>query len=238
MPFSKSPRPETAIILAGGRGTRLGALTEQTPKPLLMVRGRPFLFHVLDYLLGQGIRRVVLATGYLAGEFEKVLGPQYRGLQLTYSRETEPLGTGGAIVAALGPLPDRTILVLNGDTFFPAPVDLLVPVIQPPHRAVAMVLRQVPDVARYGSVTLAGDTVSAMHEKGSAGPGLINGGTYLIDRPALLAAAPARPFSLERDLLPGLIAEGKVGGCIADAYFVDIGIPADLEKAQSGLPSG
>jgi NDP-sugar pyrophosphorylase family protein len=226
---------DSAIILVGGRGTRLGALTEQTPKPLLRVAGRPFLFHVLDYLIRHQIQKVILATGYLAGEFERELGSQYRSLSLAYSHETTPLGTGGAIAKAL-PLADATeVFVLNGDTYFSANLRELAEAQASRRASLSMVLRHIPDVSRYGHITLAQGLVTAMHEKGATGPGLINGGIYLINRPAFLADAPTGAFSLERDLLPRWIRQQAVACTVADGYFIDIGVPADLARAGHDL---
>jgi D-glycero-alpha-D-manno-heptose 1-phosphate guanylyltransferase len=235
MPFSKNLPPESAIILAGGTGSRLGALTARTPKPLLPVAGRLFIHHLLDFLSGRNVRRVVLATGYLADEFETALGRGYRDIALSYSREEAPLGTGGAIVRALGGLADPSVFVLNGDTYFPVDLAALAARHAATGVALSLALRRIPDVARYGQVTLDGDRVTALHEKGGQGPGLINGGVYLVDRAALLADAPAGPFSLERDLFPRWVQRGALAGFVSDAYFIDIGIPDDLRRAQHDL---
>jgi NDP-sugar pyrophosphorylase family protein len=226
---------DTAIILVGGRGTRLGALTEKTPKPLLAVAGRPFIFHILDCLIRQQIKKVILATGYLADEFEQVLGSEYRGVSLAYSYEATPLGTGGAVAQALAPIAASNVLVLNGDTYFPVNLSELSKAHGRRRISLSMVLRHIPDVSRYGHISVSRDIVDAMHEKGLSGPGLINGGIYLIDRTAFLAAAPAGPFSLERDLLPRWISSKAVAYTTADCYFIDIGVPADLARAQHDL---
>ena len=228
---------DCAIVLAGGRGTRLGSLTDATPKPLLPVAGRPFLAHVLDYLVRQGITRVVLATGYRAQVFEQSFGHEYRGLAVTHSPETEPLGTGGAIALALtrARVDAPHVLVLNGDTYFPADLTALAAVHAASQARLSMVLRRVPDVSRYGRIALQRNAVAAMDEKGGGGPGLINGGTYLLSRAAFRADAPAGAFSLERDLLPRWIARRSVAAVVADDYFIDIGVPADLQRAQQEL---
>lgn len=226
---------DSAIILVGGRGTRLGALTEQTPKPLLPVAGRPFLLHVLDYLIQQQVKKVVLATGYLAGEFEQALGSEYRGVSLAYSCEASPLGTGGAIALALESDGAADVFVVNGDTYFPVSLAELSNVHARRRASLSMALRHVPDASRYGHITVAQDLVTAMHEKGTAGPGLINGGIYLINRSALLAEAPTGAFSLERDLLPRWIPQHVVACTVAGSYFIDIGVPADLARAQHDL---
>ena len=226
---------DSAIILVGGRGTRLGVLTEQTPKPLLPVAGRSFLFHVLDYLIRQQVKKVVLATGYLAGEFEQALGSEYRGVSLTYSHEAVPLGTGGAIALALASVGESDVFVLNGDTYFPVNLKELSKVHVCQKASLSMVLRHIPDVSRYGHMTVEQDVVTAVHEKDISGPGLINGGIYLVNRSAFLADAPAGAFSLERNLLPRWIPQRAVACTVADNYFIDIGVPADLARAQYDL---
>jgi D-glycero-alpha-D-manno-heptose 1-phosphate guanylyltransferase len=235
MPFPKSPSPDTAIILVGGRGTRLGARTEQTPKPLVDVAGRPFLFHVLDYLLRQNIRRVILATGYLGRKFEQTLGSSYRGLAIDYSYEEAPLGTGGAIALALNQTGESEVFVLNGDTYFPVELNALVALQTEKRTSLSMVLRRVTDVSRYGQITLEQNLVTELQEKGAARPGLINGGIYRLNRSAFIGDAPMGAFSLERDLLPRWVSCGKVAGTVAADYFIDIGVPADLQRAQEDL---
>ncbi len=232
---SKNPLPETAIILVGGRGTRLGALTEQTPKPLLSVVGRPFIFHILDYLIQQKINRVILATGYLAEEFVQTLGSKYRSLSLDYSYEDTPRGTGGAIALALAHADAPDFFVMNGDTYFPVDLISLVTVHTARRASLSLVLRKIPDVSRYGYITIEQDLVTAMHEKGATGPGMINGGIYLLNRAAFVADAPTGAFSLERDLLPRWITQRAIACTIADDYFIDIGVPADLLRAQREL---
>jgi D-glycero-alpha-D-manno-heptose 1-phosphate guanylyltransferase len=226
---------ECAILLVGGRGTRLGELTDHTPKPLLAVAGRPFIFHVLDYLISQKVRRVNLASGYLAGKFEHALGSTYRSLSLDYSPEDTPLGTGGAIAQALQRTDAAEVLVLNGDTYFPADVASLAASHAKDQATISLVLREVADVSRYGHMTVDGQRIVSLQEKGGAGPGLINGGIYLVNRAAFLANAPAGAFSLERDLLPIWVARRAAAYTIANAYFIDIGVPADLERAQTEL---
>ena len=226
---------DTAILLVGGRGTRLGSLTGQTPKPLLPVAGQPFILHVLDQLIAQGIRHAVLATGYLATQFDDVVGGRYRTLRITYSVEEDPLGTGGAITRALAHTPLEQVFVLNGDTYFKADLRAL----EAAHASAAadfsLIVRRVEDVARYGQITFAGNRVTGMSEKGRTGPGFINGGIYLVARTPLLADAPAGAFSLERDLLPRWVATRPVGCICSDGYFIDIGIPSDLARADREL---
>ena len=235
MPSSASRPVDLAVVLAGGTGSRLGRLTADTPKPLLPVAGRPFVTHVLAHLEGQGIKRVVLATGYLADRFEQALGPRWQGLELSYSREETPLGTGGALARALGPRTEEFAFVVNGDTYFPLDYSELAARRERANARLALALRHVPDSGRFGAVELEGDRVVALREKDGAGAGLVNGGTYLVDRAALLAASPRGAFSLEKDLFPPWVAQGLVAGLACEVDFIDIGIPESLAEAGRRL---
>lgn len=233
MPSSPSLSPDVAIVLAGGVGTRLGALTAQTPKPLLPVAGRPFVCHLLDTLQAQGIRRVVFATGYLSAKFAATLGSRHDSLPLIYSSEDQPLGTGGAVAAAFRLLDQEdAAFVLNGDTYFPVPLPVLSALHSRQRPAATLALREMTDVGRYGAVRLENDRVVSLDEKGRRGPGLVNGGVYLVQRAPMLEHGPGASFSLERDLFPRWAATGKLAGARFSTYFIDIGVPEDLARAQ------
>ena len=107
----------TAVVLAGGLGTRLRAAVRDRPKGLAQIGGRPFLAYLLDQLDSAGVRKTVLCTGYLGEEVKETFGGEYRGLQLAYSQERSPLGTGGALRLAVPLLASDPVLVLNGDSY-------------------------------------------------------------------------------------------------------------------------
>ncbi len=146
-----------AIVLAGGKGARLGTLTENTPKPLLKVGEKPFLEYVLAYLKKEGVSRVILATGYLHQEIQTYFGADCRGLALAYTIERELLGTGGAIKLALSQAHTRTVLVLNGDTFFPVPISELVNFHDAHSADITIALARPREASRYGRVALERD---------------------------------------------------------------------------------
>jgi NDP-sugar pyrophosphorylase family protein len=234
-----------AVLLAGGLGTRIAGLSGGRPKVLLPVGGRPFLHHLLDWLAARGIERVLLLTGVGADEVEmaaRVGAPA--GLELSASREAGPLGTGGALRLALPKL-DARFFLLNGDTFFDADLAAL----EAAHLAAApggvlatLGLVRFPDAREKGSVELdAAGHVARFVEKGREGPGLINGGLYLIERPLVAHIPEGRAVSLEREVLPGLIdIDGRPGlmGVVFEARFVDIGLPADYLGVKDGIPQG
>ena len=222
-----------AIVLAGGLGTRLRPVVADLPKGLAPVAGRPFLAWQLAGLAGQGITRVVLALGYRAEMIRDVLGARCEGIDLAYSLETEPLGTGGALKRAAEGCRTPRVLALNGDTFLDFAAAAAEQALAPP-AAAAIVLASVPDISRYGAVE-ADDTgwVHASREKGGAGPGWINGGVYALDLPEISAFWPAEPaFSFERSVLPALVAACRLRAVRARGNFLDIGTPEDFARAQ------
>ena len=231
-------RTDEAIVLAGGFGTRLRGVVDDVPKPLAAVAGRPFLAWLLDALATQGIRRVVLATGYRGEQIEAACGTSWRGMALAYSREPEPLGTGGAIALALSHVAGEACFVLNGDTWLQLDYQRFGAAARASGARLAVALAAVPDVARYGAVRVAGARVEGFNEKGQSGPGLVNAGVYRIAR-SLLADFPAgTPFSFERDVLVPAVAREAVAAFVATQGFIDIGVPEDYRRAQSLFPAG
>jgi NDP-sugar pyrophosphorylase family protein len=229
--------PRQAVFLVGGLGTRLGELTRTVPKPLVEVAGRPFLDWLVDEVLRQGVREVVLLSGYRAAQIETAMARLAdQGIRLVHSVEPEPLGTAGALVHAREHLADD-FLLLNGDSLFR--VDLA-DLAQPDDPAVLarLALRHEADAGRYGSVRLDGARVTGFSEKQPSDTptaGLINGGVYWMRR-AAIEALPPGPCSLERDVLPALVSAGRVQGRVYDAPFIDIGVPASLALAQTYVP--
>ena len=223
-----------AVVLAGGRGTRLGSLTEDTPKPLLAVGGRPFLDWVVDNLARQGVSEVLLTVGYRADAFEPWQAGRTSGPVVSTFVEPEPLGTGGAL-PLLGTRLQERFFVLNGDTLFDAPLLPLGRLLDDRDVAAAVALRAVEDTGRYGRVRLVERTVTEFSEKSGAGPGLINGGVYALRRSAIEGLGS--PSSIERDLLPHLAAHGALRGLPSDGFFIDIGVPETYAEAQERVPA-
>lgn len=224
-----------AVVLAGGRGSRLGDLTLDVPKPMITVAGRPFLAFVLDRLVDAGVSLITLSVGYKAQVIRAHFGTNYRGTRLCYAVEEEPLGTGGAAAFALQGATDEPALVLNGDTLLQ--VDLAA-VFDWYHREparVAMVLREMDDVSRYGAVSVTDDRVTGFLEKGREGPGLINAGVYLVQPSVFGTFDLPRIFSFETDLLQRYCQALRPRAFVTNAWFIDIGIPADLERARREL---
>ncbi len=221
-----------AIVLVGGLGTRLRPVIEDVPKPLAPVAGRPFLAWLLDHLASEGVGHVVLASGYMADRIERDLGRRWRGIDLTYSVESEPLGTGGALRLAAGWLRTGAAHVLNGDTFLRYHPAELARRVRDEGTALGVALAHVPDAARYGAVECTAGRVTGFSEKGRSGPAWINAGCYFLTERALAGLPDLPRFSFEREVLEPLALQREVMGFINTRDFIDIGVPEDYRRAQ------
>jgi D-glycero-alpha-D-manno-heptose 1-phosphate guanylyltransferase len=227
---------EEAVILAGGLGTRLRSVVSDVPKPLAPVAGRPFLAWLLDRLTEQGVRRTVLATGYLSQKIEAAIGKNWRGMDIAYSVEHEPLGTGGALMQAVKHLRGQVVHVSNGDTYLHYSLRDLQQVTEAQGALAGMALASVADTARYGAVTVQQGRVLSFQEKGQVGPGYINAGSYYLSREGLAALhehASAGAFSLETAFLHPLASAGGLAATVDTSGFIDIGVPEDYALAQT-----
>lgn len=223
----------TVAVLAGGLGTRLRSVVADRPKVLAQIGNRPFLAYLLDQIADAGCRAVVLCTGYLGAQIESAFGQSYRNLQIRYSQEREPLGTGGALNWALPQLDSEYVLTINGDSF--CGVDL--PVFFDWHcreRATAsMALARVTRSERYGLVKLdSAARVIEFSEKQSAGEAWVNAGIYVLGQEFLRAIPQGVHISLEREIFPRWIGRGLCG-YLAPGPFLDIGTPEDFAAAES-----
>lgn len=223
---------DQAIVLAGGFGTRLRTVVADLPKPLAPVAGRPFLAWLLDALAEGGLRRVVLATGFMADAVESFAGRRWNGMAVAYSREDAPLGTGGAVRRAARQLDRGGAHVVNGDTFLRYAPAALEAATEAAGVDAGVALAHVDDVSRYGAVEVAEGRVHRFREKGGAGPGLVNAGCYFLS-PRALAGLPAKEcFSLEHEVLEPMAARGQLAAFDRTAGFIDIGVPEDYHRAQ------
>ncbi|MBU1191308.1 MAG: nucleotidyltransferase family protein [Gammaproteobacteria bacterium] len=225
-----------AIVLAGGLGTRLKERIADIPKPMAPVGERPFLEYLLDQLIIGGINEIILSVGFRADVIIDHFGESYRNASLSYAVETEPLGTGGAIVHAMQEHITDPVIVLNGDTFLNIDYRSFLQWYSTAHADVAMILRDVPDASRYGSVTVTNGRVSGFKEKCVEGAGLINAGIYIINPGSLKSFDLPNRFSFETDFLQRYYSKIPIKAYITNAYFIDIGIPDDYDRAQQELP--
>lgn len=229
---------ENAVILAGGFGTRLASVVSDVPKPMAPVAGKPFLERLLDRLETSGVRRVVLAVGYKSEIIRAHFGSRHARIEVHYSEEREPLGTGGALRLAFESHAIEHAFVLNGDTWCDADLAALAHAHATARTVATLTLVHAPDASRFGTVEIdAQDRVRGFTEKrANAGPGLINAGVYALDRAAFDLAPPTARFSLESDVLQPHAASGLFAAYVAkDARFIDIGVPEDYLRAQSLL---
>jgi len=225
----------TAYILAGGFGTRLRQVVADRPKALAEILGRPYIYHLLDRLADCGLTRAVLCTGHMANMLEAALGGSYRGLTLRYSREDEPLGTGGALALALSRHPSPLALVINGDSLIEADLRSFMDWFarRPAGGdAGALLLAHVDEASRYGRVAVdCAGTVTGFVEKGQSGPGFISAGVYLLRPESLENVQPGRSASIEQDVFPALAAAGRLCALETRARFLDIGTPESYAEA-------
>ena len=231
-------------ILAGGLGSRLGALTEATPKPLLPRGGRPFLAWLMREFCRFGVCEFLLLTGHLSEAIESSI-PEIQALlprrvTISVSREPARAGTGGAVFHARGRLRDR-FLLCNGDSLFDANLGALLAAAagDGPEIVGRMMLLASPDVSRSGVVTVDGDRVTSFQARPApGGPHRESQGSSMpastcFDREVTDALRP--DCSLEADILPGLAAAGSLRGTISEGYFRDIGVPVDFARADAEL---
>ena len=231
-------KPRTAIILAGGLGTRLRSVVNEVPKSMAPVHGRPFLGFLLDYWIDQGIENFVLSVGYLNDKIQEYFSARYKKCSITYVIEIMPLGTGGGLRKVLFDLEwqQRQVVLINGDTWFEVDLNILCAASRLP---ITIALKPLPENQRYAGVTIDYNNQVSSFGVMAGGPCLINGGCYLINIPEiknLIQKFPTK-FSLEEDFLLGLAGKGFIGANIQDASFLDIGIPEDYRRAMTILPA-
>jgi dTDP-glucose pyrophosphorylase/histidinol phosphatase-like enzyme len=228
-----------AVILAGGKGTRLGAITQTIPKPMLPIAGdRPFLDYLLETIERHGYHDILLLGGYLGEVLETAYdGRRIGNAMIRVLREPAPLGTAGALTIARESL-DPRFLMMNGDAFFDINLRALEQASQQDGATATLALRSVADAARYGRVIEEHGSVVAFLEKDLSrpGPGVINGGVYVLKR-EILELIHELPCSLEQDIFPALVERGQIRGREFDGYFLDIGLPETLERGHLELPS-
>jgi D-glycero-alpha-D-manno-heptose 1-phosphate guanylyltransferase len=223
----------TAAILIGGLGTRLRSVVSDRPKVLAEIQGRPFLAFLMDQLTAAGIKRAVLCAGYKGEQVQSVFGHSYGGLDLLYSQEASPLGTGGAIRFAIDLLRSDPILVMNGDSFCEVDLNAFYTWHCAREANATLLLTQLSNTKRYGRVHVDADgLVFGFDEKDDkSGPGWINAGIYLIKHSLLLTIPDSGARSLEREMFPAWIGQGLYG-YKCEGRFLDIGTPEAYVEAE------
>lgn len=226
-----------AIILAGGFGTRLQGVVNDVPKPMAPISGIPFLAYLLNYCSIYKIERVILAVGYKYESIQQYFGTRFKGIELIYAVETEPLGTGGAILNALQHTRSENVYILNGDSFFAADLDVLMANHCSSKADISIALKRMTNFDRYGSVETEGNRILKFNEKKPMKEGFINTGIYVLRSAFLQALDFEKCFSFETEVLEKLMCENIFISFVSEAYFIDIGIPEDYARAQEELDS-
>ncbi|CCW10919.1 sugar phosphate nucleotidyltransferase [Rhodococcus aetherivorans] len=231
-----------AVVLVGGKGTRLRPLTLSAPKPMLPTAGLPFLTHLLARIRSAGITHVVLGTSFKAEVFEEYFGSgESMGLEIEYVTETEPLGTGGGIRNVMPHLRSDNVMVFNGDVLGGSDLREILHTHEVNHADVTLHLVRVADPRAFGCVpTDADGRVTAFLEKTQDPPtDQINAGCYVFRREWIEKIPAGRPVSVEREVFPALLVDGaRVFGHVDAAYWRDMGTPDDFVKGSADLVRG
>ncbi|MBT8219872.1 MAG: HAD-IIIA family hydrolase [Bacteroidia bacterium] len=230
---------QSAIILAGGFGTRLKSVLSDVPKPMAPIGSRPFLEFQLDYLQDQGIQNVILCTGYQSDQICRHFGNSYKGIAVRYSHEDTPLGTGGAIKQALKLCNENEpVVILNGDSYCGANLSDMYQNHLESQCVVSLALVYKSNFDRYGTVVFDKSLrIRKFLEKQLTKSGWISAGVYITNGSLINHLPDHQSFSIETDFFEPLADENILNGFLSESYFIDIGIPEDYQTAQQVLPS-
>lgn len=234
--LSIAERPNRAVVMAGGRGSRLGPLTDTTPKPMLPVAGRPILERIVLHLVGHGIRHIYLSVNYLAEIIEAHFGDgRAFGCTIEYLRESEPLGTGGSLslLPRGAERPAHPFLVMNGDLVTQADVGAMIDFHLAGGQVATMAVRHYFHQIPFGCVDVEGDRLVAFVEKPTTSR-LVNAGIYLLDPSVLDLLNPAEVLTM-----PDLVDRVRTSGGTArvfetDEEWIDVGRHEELDRARRG----
>lgn len=220
-----------AIVLAGGKGTRLQSAVKDRPKPLALIGPVPFLSYLLDYLVEQGVTHIILSVGYKKEQIISYYGVSYKGVPISYAIEEEPLLTGGAIrnsvkfLKGTGP-----VFVLNGDTFCPLNLKKALQEFVKAKAEVLIPVKYLEDTSRYGTIKFDNNLKINLFLEKRKGNGFINTGCYILHS-RVYNALKEKVFSFERDFLEKKLSQYNFIALPIDDFFIDIGVPADYYKA-------
>ena len=226
-----------AIILAGGAGTRLQGRFPDKMKALVPILDKPFIEWQMEWLAQSGIRQVHIAGGLYSDQLKEWADTQSLDMTITFSVEPSPLGTGGALAYAARFIDSGPAFCINGDTLLPGLnlTEMQALLSSEPDFNTIIAVTKIDDAARFGTVKCQDNKVLAFEEKKVPGPGLVNGGVYLIDPAALQAHAPESAFSLEKELFPQWAAAGKIGCIQAPPPLLDMGTEKGYTKMVEWL---
>lgn len=218
-----------AIVLAGGFGTRLKHVIPDVPKPMAPVNNKPFLVYLLDYLYKYNFKKVILAVGYKSFVIKEYFQNSYKEMEIIYSEEDNPLGTGGAIKKALDYVNEEEVFILNGDTFLNCDLNKMKEEHKNSNCDITVAVKSMKDYNRYGSVKILDGKIVKFIEKQKTAKGIINAGIYVINKD-IFAEIEEIEFSFEKNILESLLY--TLNAYESSGYFIDIGVPEDYYKAQ------
>ena len=225
----------TAIILAGGMGTRLKTIISDLPKPMAPIMNVPFLTYQLNYLKHFGIKKVIFSVGYLSEKIIAHYNQSFENISIEYSIEKNPLGTGGGIRMAMSNLNEDLVLILNGDSFFDLNLEQFYNLHLEQKAEFSLALRYVNNSERYGNIEFnSSNQITSFIEKNQLNQtGYINAGVYILSKKLYLQnTKPDINFSIEKDFFEKQLNQLIIKGFEFKDYFIDIGIPEDYLKAQ------
>ena len=223
------------LILAGGLGTRLRGIIKDNPKVMVNIKGIPFLEYLILQLKKYGLIDIILCTGYLSEKIKKYFkNVDNWGVNITYSKESKPLGTGGAIKFAEYLIREDNFIVMNGDSFFDIDLDKLISFHFNKKALAIMALAEAKEIKRFGSVKIDknGMIKSFIEKEKKANSNLINGGIYVLNKEIFKYISKDKSISLEKEIFPKLVGSTNFYGISFKNYFIDIGVPEDYKKIQ------
>jgi D-glycero-alpha-D-manno-heptose 1-phosphate guanylyltransferase len=227
-----------AIVLAGGQGTRLRPIVPDLPKPMATIDGRPFLCWLMTRLHQQHVGRVILSVGYKSAAIRDYFGNSIDGMEISYSVESEPLGTGGAMKLALDEVSEAAVIVLNGDTYTDVDLLDLMREFDSAGADLAVAVTYLNSIARYGAIVIdeKSNAITGFDEKQGLAAGHINAGVYCLRRDIFVKYSAPAKFSFERDFLPEQLGMLRAIAFRGVRAFIDIGAPGDYTLAQTLIP--
>jgi len=222
------------LILAGGFGTRLKNIINDKPKPMAPINNIPFLEYQILQLKRYNLPNIVLCIGYLGDKIREYFGDGSKwNVNILYSHEKEPMGTGGALKNAEALISEDNFLAMNGDSFFDINLTELISLHIEKKALCTIALLKIENTKRYGTVQINGENkIKFFREKDETSKsGLINGGIYVFNKQIFKSIPENRKVSLEKEIFPNIIGR-EIYGLVADDFFIDIGTPEEYEKVQ------
>lgn len=222
--------------MAGGKGSRIQHMLPSLPKCLAPVNGKAFLQYQIKYLLEAGIDHFIFSLGYLSDQVINYLNAEFPTLKKTLIVEDQALGTGGAIAKAIQAAESSCVFITNGDTYFPADLELMETIFNNKHADLVLATTKIENPDRFGSMEFDDEyRIKQFHEKKPITSAYINAGFYLISKQAFLNCTLKTVFSFETEILEKKIKDWNIYAAPMEKLFIDIGVPEDFKRSQTLL---